>query len=272
MLSIGPVPMTLVVIALALAFAAGTSYMLTRRTTGDAPLPLMSHIWDMLLVGALIARLAFIVKWWPQYAADPWAMVRIHDGGFMAAPGILAGLAFGFWRTRNAVQVRKPLAMTALAGVAAWVALSVGLAQFQRQTLSIPQTELFTLEGSRTRLSDHVGTPMVVNLWASWCPPCRREMPVLAAAQAQRDDVLFAFINQGESAAVITEYLQRDRLALENVLLDLQGEVGQALQSQGLPATLFFNAEGRLVETHFGPLSGASLAAKMTGLSPGALK
>ncbi|MBK6961664.1 MAG: hypothetical protein IPH23_11025 [Gammaproteobacteria bacterium] len=55
MLSIGPVPMTLVLILLALACAAG-----------------------------LLARPAFILKWWPQYAAAPWAIVRIHDGGFVS--------------------------------------------------------------------------------------------------------------------------------------------------------------------------------------------
>lgn len=271
MLSVGPVPMTLVLILLALACAAGTARVLARPAPGDAPLPLMSTVWDMLLAGFLLARLAFILKWWPQYAADPWAIVRINDGGFIAWPGVMGGLALGYWRTRKSLHLRRPLAITAVAGVAAWAALSFAFVQFQRQTLAIPQTELVTLEGGNARLSDQTGKPMVVNLWASWCAPCRREMPLLAAAQVQRSDVYFAFINQGESAPVIRQYLMQESFELQNVLLDPQADVGREIKSRGLPATLFFDAQGRLVETHLGPLSQASLAAKMAALSPKAL-
>lgn len=83
MLSIGPVPMTLVPILLARACAAGTAHVLACTAHGDAPLPLMPYVSDMLLAGALLARPAFILKWWPQYAAAPWAIVRIHDAGFV---------------------------------------------------------------------------------------------------------------------------------------------------------------------------------------------
>src|SRR3546814_7473677 len=64
------------------------------------------------------------------------------------------------------------------------------------------------------------GEPMVVNLWATWCPPCRREMPVLAKAQEERGDVTFVFVNQGESESEIRDYLRESHLQLSNVLLD----------------------------------------------------
>lgn len=268
MLSLGPVPMPVVLIALALASAWGASRMLDRPGSDGMSLRLMSRTFDLLLVGALAARLAFVLRWWPHYAADPSTLLRINDGGYLAWPGVMAALAFGAWRTRTNPELRKPLGATALAGLLAWVTLSLALALFQRQTLSIPRTELLTLDGATTQLTEHSGRPLVVNLWASWCPICRRTMPVLATAQAQRDDVEFAFVNQGESESAIREYLARTNLELHGVLRDPASATAGEIRSGGLPATLFFDAEGRLVETHLGALSPASLAAMLLRIAP----
>src|SRR5690606_40886240 len=59
---------------------------------------------------------------------------------------------------------------------------------------------LTKLEGGEVRLPTFIGQPTVVNLWATWCPPCRREMPVLRDAQQRYPDIAFIFANQGESA------------------------------------------------------------------------
>ena len=107
---------------------------------------------------------------------------------------------------------------------------------------------------------------MVVNLWASWCPPCRREMPVLAAAQQRETGVMFVFANQGEDAATAQRYLGDSALHLANVLLDSGTELGRTVGSTALPTTLFYDAGGRLVDTHLGELSAASLASKLNQL------
>lgn len=269
MLSLGPIPMSVVLVLLALGCAAGTARVLRRPQPDEPALPVMSHIFDMLLFGALVARVAFVLTWLPQYLADPWSIIRIGDGGFLVWAGVLGGLSFGAWRTRKTRALRRPLAATAVAGLGAWVALTAGLALMQRETLTIPTTELSTLDGAGTRLSELSGKPLVVNLWATWCPPCRHEMPVLGAAQAHRSDVTFAFVNQGEAALTIREYLHGSKLDLRNVLLDSASSVGQEIGTRGLPATLFFDVGGRLVDTHFGPLSTASLADKMAPFGVG---
>ena len=105
---------------------------------------------------------------------------------------------------------------------------------------------------------------MVINLWATWCPPCRREMPVLAQAQQQRPDVRFIWINQGESAETVMGYLQREQatapLPLAQVLFDPQQQAGRHWRQRGLPSTYFYGADGRLCGMRMGELSRASLA------------
>jgi len=267
MVSLGPLPMSLVVLVLALAIAVAVGWQFA-RTPGQPPVKVMPTILDMLFVGVLAARLGFVLEWLPQYLADPWSIIRIGDGGFSIWAGVLAGLLFGAWRARKAQPLRRPLALGVMAGLASWALLAGALLLMQQSTLKLSSTDLSTLEGGSTRLSAMSGKPTVVNLWATWCPPCRREMPVLAKAQAQRGDVTFAFVNQGESGQVISEYLRGGDLQLRNVLLDPASAVSQEAGSRGLPTTLFFDAGGRLVDTHIGGLSEASLVQKLQRFGP----
>lgn len=100
----------------------------------------------------------------------------------------------------------------------------------------------------------------MINLWATWCPPCRREMPVLENAQQQRPDLTFLFVNQAESMQSVATFLETQGLSLNNVLFDRSGRLGQAVGSMALPTTLFYSPDGRLLSSHLGELSNASLA------------
>jgi thiol-disulfide isomerase/thioredoxin len=110
------------------------------------------------------------------------------------------------------------------------------------------------------------GRPVVVNLWASWCGPCRVEMPDLAEAQRRHPDIGFLFVNQGESAEKVQAFLTRSGLALDEVWLDQGSRLGQAIRSPGLPTTVFLDAQGRQVDAHFGVLSAASLQTRVEAL------
>ncbi len=83
---------------------------------------------------------------------------------------------------------------------------------------------------------------MVVNLCATWCPPCVREMPVLNQAQVDHPGVNFVFLNQGESAAKLGAWLQARKLPVRNVLMDTKGETGAAFKQRALHMTLFFDS------------------------------
>ena len=219
---------------------------------------------DALLVGLLAARLGYVLRWWPEYAVAPWSILAIGDGGFLWWIGLPAALAFAGWRSAGQPRLRTPLLAGIAAGMLAWFALGATLALLQRSAPPLPDIAVVTLDGSHARLDASAGKPVVLNLWATWCPPCRREMPVFEDAVQAYPEVRFVLLNQGEDAATISNYLDREGLHLHaQVLLDLHSLAMPATNTRGLPTTLFFDADGHLVDTHMGELTRASLADTM---------
>jgi thiol-disulfide isomerase/thioredoxin len=241
--------------------AAGVGHLAGhRQQTG-----IVNTLSDMLLAGVLVARFTFVAFWFDAYRSVPWSMLDIRDGGFMIWPGIAAALLVALWRGWRQPTLRKPLLLGLAAGVLVWGALFGALRMTDQPAL--PALSLTTLAGDPVRLAALAdGKPMVVNLWASWCPPCRREMPVLAAAQQRESGVTFVFVNQGEDGATAQHFLSEGRFGLANVLLDPAAALGREVGSGALPTTLFYDASGRLVATHLGELSAASLASKLSPL------
>lgn len=134
----------------------------------------------------------------------------------------------------------------------------------QQAPPSLPDLELLTLEGRSARLSSYAGMPVVLNLWATWCPPCRREMPVLEQAQTAFPDVAFVLVNQGESAQLAKAFLESEGLNLTDVLLDPDSKTMLEMRTGGLPTTLFFDAQGRMVDLHLGEITMADLEGKIS--------
>lgn len=267
MTSLGPVPMPVALLAAGLAVAAVIARLLARALPGPR-WATAGTLTDMLIVGLIAGRLAFVLAWWPQYAADPWAIVRPGDGGYLLSVAIPAGLAFGVWRVRRRPELRRPVVWGSAAGLVAWALLAGAVALIQRSVVQLPDVELTRLEGGTVRLTELTGRPMVVNLWATWCPPCRREMPALAEAQARHPGVTFVFANQGEGAPVVREFLRGGVTVLRNVVLDPASSVSRATGARGLPTTLFFDAQGGLIDVHMGELTRAGLEQKLERFPP----
>jgi len=223
---------------------------------------------DMALAAGLVARLAFVAVWFEHYRDAPWNIFDIRDGGFTPWPGVLAAIIVAIWQGWRHLTLRGPLLIGLLAGSLTWIASLAVIRLGEGPTLSdLGEIPFTTLQDKPETLAGLAhGRPLVVNLWATWCPPCRREMPVLAAAQHQVLGVTFVFANQGEYTETVQKFLTTSQLSLGNVLLDPGKKLGQQLGSMALPTTLFYDASGRLVDTHLGALSSASLASKLMRL------
>jgi thiol-disulfide isomerase/thioredoxin len=257
-------PTSLVVLLTCGLAAAAVGYLAGRRRR----INIASSLLDMLLAGAIAARIAFVLLWFDQYCSAPWSALDIRDGGFTSWAGILAASLVALWNGWRHPPLRKPLALRLVAGAMGWLAAPGALRFGADPTLQdLNAISLFTPQGTVASLAALArGKPMVVNLWASWCPPCRREMPVLATAQQQLTDVSFVFANEGEDVFTLQQYLEAGKLELGNVVLDPRKGLGQKYGSMALPTTLFYDATGRLVDTHLGALSAASLASKLEKL------
>lgn len=193
-------------------------------------------------------------------------MLDIRDGGFSTLGGVLAVAAGTAWYAWREQQGRRSLLLAGLAGGFAWAIATVTLTALTAP-VQMPQANLVRLDGSPVQLSSLAGKPMVVNLWATWCPPCIREMPIFQDAQKNNPNVVFVFANQGESADAIQKFLNRQGLRLDNVLLDTRLELASQTGSNGLPTTLFFDAEGALLDRRMGELSSATLQQRIEGMN-----
>lgn len=226
-----------------------------------------STLLDMVLAGVATARLVFVVQWWPNYREDLTSILRLGDGGYAWWAAVPAALAVGAVSWRRSPTLRQPLLVASAVTMLVFALLMGIRASLTAPGQPLPAVTLRTLDGQDAQLDVAFrGQPVVLNLWATWCPPCRREMPALARAQAAFPEVHFVFANQDESIADVQPYLTQARLPLKNVLMDGGSQLSAALTARALPTTAFYDAQGRLVEVHMGELTSAAIARQLQSM------
>jgi thiol-disulfide isomerase/thioredoxin len=126
----------------------------------------------------------------------------------------------------------------------------------------------FDLADYRELLSQLRGTPLLVNVWASWCGPCREEAPLLAAAhRAYGDRVQFLGVDILDERGAARAFMREYGWTYPSVF-DLPGAIRDGLGLLGQPVTLFYDAEGELVETWLGPLTEQALRERLEAIAP----
>ncbi|HEY4441144.1 MAG TPA: TlpA disulfide reductase family protein [Candidatus Elarobacter sp.] len=114
---------------------------------------------------------------------------------------------------------------------------------------------LKTTDGRTESVAAHRGQVVLLNLWATWCPPCREEMPALQRfARAYAGRVVVLGVDQGEAAATAAAFA-RERGVTFPILVDEQQQYGSTYQGVGLPTTVIVGRDGRIVRGVDGPMT-----------------
>ncbi len=210
------------------------------------------------LSAALAARLGFVLQNLDSYRTDPLSILAFWQGGFSplwGASGFAGASIWSLWRRSDLIP---PAVLSVVFAFIGWNVTN----QLARGMVVAPLGDMLltTLSGDPVSPADWQGRPMVVNLWASWCPPCRREMPMMAELAGADTGADFVFVNQGEGGEAVRRYLSREGIVIAPVM-DPGSQMMRHYGSMGLPVTLFIDAQGRLRSAHMGEISRARLLA-----------
>ena len=126
-----------------------------------------------------------------------------------------------------------------------------------------PDFTVLDMEGKEVKLSDFFGTPIVLNFWASWCPPCKAELPDFeAACKKYEGKVVFLMVNmtdgQRETVDVAKSFVASQGYTFP-VYFDTKYEASYNYGIRSIPTTYFINAKGRAVAHATGMISAAQL-------------
>jgi len=171
-----------------------------------------------------------------------------------------------------------PLVLLVLLAGSAWTAASAvpaaevtaGRIPSPRAGFLAPDFHVGTLQGEVLTLSDLRGGPVILNFWATWCPPCRAEMPALERVHRQHKAAGLAIVavnaTSQDSVSAATGFLEALGLTFP-VGMDPTGEVQRLYQVRALPTTFFVDRRGEIREVVIGgPLAEAHLQAMVTEL------
>jgi len=168
--------------------------------------------------------------------------------------------------------LRAALAWCApLVGVINPVLVAALAAQRPDVGTAAPDFTLRTLAGDTVRLSALRGRPVLVNFWASWCGPCRSEMPAIIEVHRAHGDagltVLAVNLRDQERERDVRRFVDELRIPFA-VPLDARGKVRRAYRLRAVPTTVFIDTAGVIRMVRPGPLTPEALGQGLTAILP----
>lgn len=160
--------------------------------------------------------------------------------------------------TTSTFESRYPRLQELAASIAAWAVwlatlFGPGLAH-ANGPVPLDKIATLTLEGDPTKLASTVRGPTVLNVWATWCPPCRTEMPSLERMQAvlAPEGIRVFALSVDTDQNLVREFVLKYRLTLPVGIAAEPDQAMKALDVLGLPLTIYLDATGREVGRHVG--------------------
>ncbi|HLG23540.1 MAG TPA: DUF3179 domain-containing (seleno)protein [Candidatus Nanoarchaeia archaeon] len=131
-----------------------------------------------------------------------------------------------------------------------------------------PDFELETLEGKKVKLSDYSGRKVILNFWASWCPPCREEMPEFQKISENNPDIAVLGVNLQESKEAVQSFTNKLGIKF-SILLDPNSQVKNMYNVFTQPVTYFIDEKGKITDKKFGALTVEEIYEKVGTIKPG---
>lgn len=134
---------------------------------------------------------------------------------------------------------------------------------------SVGNFSMIDLEGQTIQLSDYQGKYVLINAWATWCPPCRAEMPDLNNFYQKHHEKGFEIlaINAGETRDVAAQFAENLDLGFK-IVLDTDGKILNGLGITGFPTSILIDPEGKVAVIHIGMIFPEDLNTKVLPLLP----
>lgn len=225
-----------------------------------------------VLVGLFVGRAAFVLTHLEFYAEEPLTVFNILDRDLSMIAAIIGALAVAsfYYQFR---QAPKPLSIKRIMLIVSVAAVYIGSASLyntvrQESYLNTDEVTVETIESGETSTLFNSTRPRVINYWATWCPPCIREMPrLIKAANRYGDTVDFIFVNQLQEPHQIREFEKRHNLRIPNLIINDGSNAELNQFGKGLPTTLFLNSDNKIIYKHMGEISNATLNAKINDLT-----
>ena len=133
----------------------------------------------------------------------------------------------------------------------------------EKEPIIAPDFTVYDIEGNEVHLSDYLGTPVVLNFWASWCGPCKMEMPHFEEkSKALAGEVQFLMVNVTdggrETVETASSFIAGEGYTFP-VFYDTAYSASSAYGAYSLPTTIFINAEGHAIAQAVGAIDSATL-------------
>jgi peroxiredoxin len=128
---------------------------------------------------------------------------------------------------------------------------------------SVPDFSIMDASGNMVNLSDYYGQPIVLNFWASWCPPCKNEMPDFNKVYEEyQDRVAFLMVNLTDGRQETVEngkgFIDKQGFTFP-VYFDTKGEGARAYKINSIPQTFFIDRDGSLIQSFMGGINEKTL-------------